>query len=369
METAQKFGVTETPLAAVQQRAGAQLGVWFGCNLPDSFGDVREEFRYAHHSVALIDKNYRAYISLAGPDRVRYLNAILTNNIKDLATSRGIVSLLLNAQGHILAEIETYALQEQLFCVSYAMIRQRLVETLEKYIIMDDVTLTDETQQYGTLALEGPAAAKLTSDISGVDVASLEELERRDARVDTIPCAVSRRSPGGLTGAEFLVQRQELENLWRVLEEKARGVGGGPLGYSALSALRLEEGIPWFGYDFGEKQIPNEAGLLETHLSFTKGCYTGQEIVERVRSRGHVNRQRVHLKFGGTHVPNSGESLSANGNEVGYVTRAAFHPGLGCPIGMAYVRREFSAAGGELHWRHGTARVSKFPDEIRANYA
>src|SRR5690349_18095893 len=160
METAQKLSAMETPLAALHQRNGARSGVWFGCQLPDQFGDLRQEFRFAHESVALIDKNYRCYLSLTGPDRVRYLNAILTNNVKDLALSHGIVSLLLDSQGHILAEIDTYALSEQLFCVSYRMIRQRLIETLEKYIIMDDVTLVDETQRYGTLALEGPAAAR-----------------------------------------------------------------------------------------------------------------------------------------------------------------------------------------------------------------
>jgi folate-binding protein YgfZ len=366
MQTAEKRNVLDTPLATLQQRAGAQLGVWFGCNLPSDFGDWREEFRLAHDSVALADKNYRAYISFTGPDRVRYLHAILTNDVKSLSPGQGIVSLLLNAQGHILAEIETYALLEQLFCVSYAMIRQSLIETFDKYIIMDDVTLTDETQRYATLALEGPAAARLTAELTGVDLNALPELGRQDAHIGGIACTVSRRSPGNFAGAEFLVERQHAENLWRVLEEKARAAGGGPVGYVALSALRLEQGIPWFGYDFGEKQIPNEAGLLETHLSFTKGCYTGQEIVERVRSRGHINRQRVHLNFSGTRVPQAGDVLTADGNEVGFVTRAALHPLLGFPIGMGYVRRENNGPGSELRWKEGTARVSRFPDDLTA---
>src|SRR6266403_4299107 len=134
-----------TPLAAVKAQSGAQFGTWFGCSLPDHFGDWLAEYRHLREGVALLDKNYRAYLSFTGPDRVRYLNAILTNNIKDLRENYGIVSLLLNPQGHILAEIETYAFADRLFCVSYAMIRERLVEVLDKFIIMDDVTLTDET--------------------------------------------------------------------------------------------------------------------------------------------------------------------------------------------------------------------------------
>jgi folate-binding protein YgfZ len=367
VEIAQKVRVVDTPLASVHQRAGAKVAPWFGCALPDEFADWRQEFRFAHESAALVDKNYRCYISFTGPDRVRYLNAILTNNVKDLAPSHGISSLLLNAQGHILAEIETYAMGEQLFCVSYEMIRGRLIETLEKYIIMDDVTLVDETQRYGTLALEGPAAERLTLELTGVDLKSLDELASQETRIGEIPCVVLRRSPGEFTGAEFLVERQYLEPLWRVLELKARAAGGGPTGYAALNVLRLEQGIPWYSYDFGERQIPNEAGLLESHLSFTKGCYTGQEIVERVRSRGHVNRQRVTLKFDGANVPQSGEVLSAGGNEAGYVTRAGLHPNLGIAIGMGYVRRENSSLASELQWEGGAARVSKFPDELQVD--
>src|SRR5947199_2894874 len=141
-----------TPLAATHLAAGAKMGVWFGCALPDYFGDPAAEYRSGRETVALIDKNYRAYLSFTGPDRVRYLNAVLTNDIKGLSAGQGNVSLLLNPQGHILAEIETYAFAEKLFCVSYAMIRERLVEVLDKFIIMDDVTLTDETGRFGTLA-------------------------------------------------------------------------------------------------------------------------------------------------------------------------------------------------------------------------
>src|ERR1700720_236512 len=154
-----------TPLAAAHLAAGAKMGVWFGCALPDYFGDAAAEYRSARDTVALIDKNYRCYLSFTGPDRVRYLNAILTNNIKDLRGSHGNVSLLLNPQGRILAEIETYALPESLLCVSHAMIQARLNETIEKFIIMDDVTLTDDTQRFGALGLEGPSAAAIVKEV------------------------------------------------------------------------------------------------------------------------------------------------------------------------------------------------------------
>jgi aminomethyltransferase len=364
MQTPETAKLIDTPLAAFHEQAGTKIGAWFGCALPDDFGDWQREYWFAHKSVALIDKNYGCYLSFTGPDRVRYLNAILTNNIKDLAPAHGNVSLLLNPQGRILAELETYALPEGLFCVSYAMIREHLIETLDKYIIMDDVTLTDDTQRFGTLALDGPAAARIVSELTGVDLHSLAELARQDARAGAIPCTIIRRSPGKFAGAEFLVERIHLEALWHALQEKTKAAAGGPIGYSALSALRLEQGIPWFSYDFGEKQIPHEAALENSHISYTKGCYTGQEIVERVRSRGQVNRRRVGLRFTGGAVPTPGDILTSDGKEAGFLTRAAFAPALSSAIGMGYVRKDNNSPGNALEWQGGTATVTNFPADV-----
>jgi folate-binding protein YgfZ len=376
METASTNEALETPLAALHRSAGAKMGVWFGCTLPDEFSDWRAEYRFARESVALIDKNYRAYLSFSGPDRVRYLNAVLTNNIKDLATGQGIVSLLLNPQGHILAEIETYVLPDSLLCVSYAMIRARLIEVLDKFIIMDDVTLTDETERYATLALEGPKAAAAVKELTGLALQSMNDLALADVEIlrfaqddnikktaekNLIPCRVVKRSPGKIPGVEFVVEREKLAELWQILSDAARKHGGGSMGYTALNALRLAQGVPWFGVDFGEKQIPHEAGLQDSHISYTKGCYTGQEIVERVRSRGQVNRQRVELVFSGDTVPQAGTPLTMDGKEIGYVTRAAQIPEPPGVLGMGYVRKEGSAVGSVLQWSDGTATVAQFP--------
>lgn len=346
-----------TPLTELHRTRGTHMGVWFGCALPSDFRDWRAEYGFLRKSVGVLDKNYRACLEFTGPDRVRYLNAILTNNIKGLTANHGTVSLFLNPQGHIQAEIETYSFGETLFCVSFAMIREQLVEGLEKYIIMDDVTLNDRTAEYGTLALEGPQAATIVKELSGVELGTFSELETRESSVGSIPCRIIRRSPGDVAGAEFLVERRHVAPLWMVLEEAARKMGGGPAGYTALNVARLEQGVPWFGYDFGEKQIPHEAGLQDSHISYTKGCYTGQEIVERVRSRGHVNRVRVRLKFEAKEQPQAKTLLSVEGKEVGFVTRSGFSPAENAWIGMGYVRREKSAAGSKLEVAGGIATV------------
>jgi folate-binding protein YgfZ len=364
MEATGTQRVLETPLAQLHRNAGAKLGVWFGSALPDDFGDWQREYFFAKRSVALIDKNYRAYVLFTGPDRVRYVNAILTNNIKDLLPSQGNVSLLLNPQGRILAEIETHAQADRLFCVSYAMIRESLLETLDKFIIMDDVTLTDETQDYGTLALEGPAAATVVSELAGVDLNAMEDFSSADAFIESLPCTITRKSFGPVLAADILTKRENLESLWEVLLAKTKAAGGGAMGYTALNASRLEQSVPWFGYDFGEKQIPHEAGLQDSHISYSKGCYTGQEIVERVRSRGQVNRRRVELIFPGERVPSANEVLTADGKEVGFVTRASALPLRPFAIGMGYLRKENNAVGSRVDWSGGVAEVAKISEGL-----
>jgi folate-binding protein YgfZ len=355
-------GALATALSELHRKNGAKMGVWFGCELPDNFGEWQAEYRALRETAGLLDKNYRSYLEFTGPDRARYLNAILTNDIKGLKENHGTCSLFLSPQGHIQAEIETYAQSETLLCISYAMIRERLIPAMDKYIIMDDVTLTDRTETYATLALEGPEATRVAMELSGIELGDMDELELLETKVDGIRCRIGKRSPGGIPSAEFLVERTKVEELWSILEAAVGQVGGRPVGYKALSTVRLEMGIPWFGYDFGEKQIPHEAGLQDSHISYTKGCYTGQEIVERVRSRGHVNRVRVSLQFAAAvNQPEANSPLLWDGKEVGYVTRSAFSPAMNGWIGMGYLRREKSTVGSVLESASGSATVIATP--------
>lgn len=353
----------QSPLRELHEGAGATLGEYFGCELPARFTNSREEYFFARNTVAVADKNYRAFFNFTGPDRARYLNAILTNNIKDLQPGQGIPSLLLNPQGHIMAELETYGLADRLLVVTYAMIRERTAATLDKFIIMDDVVMEDVTEQLGTVSIEGPLSSKIITSLGGPELELLSEVSHMETEIAGIRCRIVRRSPGGVAGGEFIASRESLPKLWQSLVDAARANGGGPIGYDALSALRLEAGIPWFGYDFDDTTIPHEAGLENSHISYTKGCYTGQEIVERVRSRGHVNRRRVGILFSGEAIPAGKTPLKVGGAEVGFVTRSAFSYALERPIGMAYVRREHNSVGSKLSWAGGEAEVIALPIE------
>jgi aminomethyltransferase len=357
----------ETPLRAQHESRGASLGTYFGCLLPERFTDFSKEYRQARDAVAVLDANYLAAVSFTGPDRIRYLNALLTNNIQELTPGHGCAALLLNPQGHILAELEVYSVPDQSFLtLSHALVRERTVSTLDKYIIMDDVTMEDLTDNQGCIAVEGPGTAELVKTLCGMDLLAMAEFDLAKTEIGQSSCFIARRSHYGLPGAQFLAARELLPTLWKTLLESAEAIGGGPVGCAALNALRIQAGVPWFSYDFDDAVIPYEAGLESTHISFSKGCYTGQEIVERVRSRGHVNRRLVGLEFASRVAPEKGTKLLVEGREVGYVTSAAFSPALARVIGMGYLRREHNSAGTTVECAGGgAATVVELPFELQ----
>ena len=351
----------ETPLLDLHRASRAEISEYFGTLLPSRFGDFTAEYRAARHAVALADTNFRAFFSFSGPDRQRYLNAVLTSNVRDLKPGQGAIGLLLTPQGHILAEVETFALAERILASSHAMVRERTFSTFDKFIIMDDVALEDMTSSTGTLDLVGPRAAELISELARVDISAFPASAHIEAALGSIPCRIIRHTWIDHPAAMLVVAREQLAALWQELEGPVRAHGGAPAGLEALNSIRLESGTAWFGQDYDERNIPHEAGLELSHISYEKGCYTGQEIVERVRSRGHANRRLTGLQFLAGEPPAPGTKLFFTGNEAGHVTSAAISPLLGRPIGLGYVRREHSSIGTRLDASGTAAEVISLP--------
>lgn len=375
----------DTPLLNEHKIAGATLSPFHGVTLPEQFTAFPEEYRAAREAVAIFDTNWHTIVELSGPDRVRYLNAIVSNDVKSLGEGRGTLALLLKPQGHILAELEIYALQDRLLVLSHASVRERTVATLDKFIIMDDVTLSDVTDRFGSLAIEGPRAGTVIAEACGLALEGFSEHAIAEVEIDGVACHLIRHSHFGFPGAEIIAPRERLALLWRNLHASVIAQHGAAIGTRAVNSLRLEAGIPWFPDDFNDSVIPHEAALEATHISFSKGCYTGQEIVERVRSRGQVNRRRVQLKFSVADPPvpltrlyardtesqsagskgaqpaggsvEVAERAGAETKDVGIITSSAFSPAADAAIGMAYVRREHNAPGTVLEFTGGTAEV------------
>src|SRR5215472_7803156 len=229
----------ESPLMKDEMAAGAKPGEFFGCILPGTFAGFQAEYRAARESAAIFDTNWHATFALTGPDRVRYLNAVVSNDVKSLGEGQGLLALLLNPQGRILAELEIYALADKLLVRTHDSVRDRTRETLDKYIIMDDVELADVSDEFGSMAIAGPRAASLIEKAGNLKIATEPEFSITDAVVDEIPCQLVRRSQIAVCGAELIAQREHLAELWRRLTLAVKEQGGEPAGFEAYESLRL----------------------------------------------------------------------------------------------------------------------------------
>jgi folate-binding protein YgfZ len=346
-----------TPLLEKHRAADAPIAEFYGCALPQRFSGFEKEYWAAKRAVSIFDTNWQAIVFLTGRDRVSYLHAISSQDIRGLAAGRGTLAVLLNPQGHILAELEVYALPENLLVLTHAAFRERTVATLKKYVIGSQVQIDDQTDRLGSLAMAGPRALETLAEVCAVALNEVPDMSVVESSIDGAPCYWLKRSLFSEPGAQLISGRETLAVVWDKLLPAVRARGGEPIGMDALNALRLEAGIPWFPADFNDAMIPHEAAIEGTHIAFHKGCYTGQEIVERVRSRGHVNRKRVRLRFSTATPPPAGAKLRVNGAEVGSVTSAAFSPQAGAAIGMGYVRREQFTVGSCVDYEGGTATV------------
>jgi folate-binding protein YgfZ len=352
MET--RTSIFETPLLGEHRTTGARIGEFTGCRLPEGFSDFDSEYRAAKQSVALIDTNWRLTANFTGRDRAKYLHAITSGNVKDLATENGTLALLLNPQGRILAELEVYALTESILLRSHVSLREQTIGTLRKYILGSQVKLEDATEATASFAIEGPRAAETIQQLCGLNLGDLAEMSISEVSIDQKKVHLLSRSHFDQPGAEFLVPREAISHLWTVALAAVRAHEGAPIGMLALNSLRLEAGVPWFPTDFNDTVIPQEAAVENSHIALNKGCYTGQEIVERVRSQGRVNRKRVLLKFSSAAPPPPGTKLRAASGEVGAITSAAYSPANGAAIGMGYVRREQHAPGSMVEYDGGS---------------
>jgi folate-binding protein YgfZ len=282
---------------------------------------------------------------------------MLSNDVKSLEPGQGVYATLLDVKGRIVADLRLYSEPDQILVETDVDLLQKAMRALERYIIMDDVTL--ERLRWWGLAVQGPRSRALVGSLEG-ELPPLPEFGHLRGGYSGMPLHIVRASSTGEEGYElWMTQEAESETakaLWERVLAHASGLGALPCGTEALEMLRIEAGIPRYGDDLGEDTLPLEAGLLNA-LSFTKGCYVGQEIVERARSRGHVNWKLVGVAVDSVAPPSPGEKAMLEGREVGEVTSACFSPSLHRSIALAYVRREASEPGVRLTLASGSAAV------------
>jgi aminomethyltransferase len=292
-------------------------------------------------SAGWLDLSSRGVIRATGEDRARLLHAMTTAHIQELKPGEWRYVFFLSAQGRILADANILCREDDFLIETEPVTRTFLYGHLDKFIIADDVTLEDLSGAVSVVGLEGPKA-KEVAVAAGLDT----------------PWTISST---GTPGLRFIVPAQELPELAARLEN-AGAVRAAP---ADARVVRLENGRPRFGEDITERFIPHEVRLAGA-VHFGKGCYLGQEIVERVRSRGQVNRLLTHLHMPPGGVPAPETQLENGGERVGFITSADFSPGENCVFALGYVRTDHARPGTQLTCNGATATVTDRYKELQA---
>jgi len=297
----------------------------------------------------------RALIELTSDDRVRWLNGMVTNNVRDLAAGHGVYAFLLNPQGHILGDLYAYNRGESLHVETERSQLDRILATFDRYIIMDDVEVKNISEEVSVLGIAGPRACEVLQKAQ-FEISHLAPLQFRGISWQGAPLTLVRGDNPAVQSFELYLTPATAS----VARDALAAAGAQVVGEEALELLRIASGVPRYGRDIRERDLPQETEQARA-LNFSKGCYVGQEIVERIRSRGAVHRMFTGFKVEGS-LPASGSKIQSEGKDVGEITSSASLPiGGEFKAALGYIRREMAAKSSHLVAGESRLRIAEVP--------
>lgn len=311
------------------------------------------ELRAVREGAGLFRLPGRGVLEVAGGDRVRWLDGMISADVKGLAPGAGAPGLLLTRQGRIVADLFVLAHAEQFWLELAAAALPAVEKRLAGYVIADDVTLRARGD-LARLAVEGPRAAERLA-AAGADAAGLAPNAWRACTLAGAAVSIAAYGFTGLGGFQLFVPAAAVDAVAEAL--LASGVAAASS--DTLECLRIVAGVPWLGRDLDESVLPAEA-RLDAAIATRKGCYTGQEVVTRMRSRGRVGHLLVGLRFASATPPERGAEIHGDSGRIGQLTSSARVPGEDA-IGLGFVRAEAAEPGTAVHVAGVAARIVALP--------
>jgi len=335
----------QLPLRARHELGGALFVDRSGWEVPASYSGLDTEVFGVRASAGIIDHSDRVKVRLSGADRVSFLNGLVTKDVAAMKAGQWTYALVLNPKGKVVGDTWVYAMEDAFLLDLLRDESSWVLDHIRRHLVSDDVTI-EELPAVAHLAVHGPLAPNLVRRVLGSTKAPGpgEFLTLPVDRKRSV--LVSSSDYLRLPGFRFLSWTDSLDDVWRSLTASGPTVGSGaiPIGREAWNILRIEAGRPRAGVDMDENTIALEA-RMEPAISFTKGCYEGQEVIARATYQGHMNRLLVGFRAEGDAIPARGDPVLVGGQHLGNVTSAAYSPTLRSVIALGYVRRPNDAPG------------------------
>jgi folate-binding protein YgfZ len=352
-EAVEQIANRKSPLNETYLRLGAEMRLEDGWSVPGNYGDTLFEYASVREGgVGLIDLSSRGRIMVSGSEAIQFLNGLITNDMKTLAEDSWMPAAFPNVQGRLIASVRVTRLRDvqtetdRNVCPTFlidteAATHDRVLKTIERFTLAGDFRVTDVTNQTAHITLQGKKAAQVVGTVLGEDVAGMAPTEAKQTvwpRSEvTRNSTVVRATHTGEDGFDLIVKASDAIGLWDALH----AAGARPVGYDALEMLRIEAGIPRYGIDIDETNVVTEAALDDA-VSYTKGCYVGQEIIARIKYRGHVAKRLTGITFAQAVKVEAGAAIkSMDDKEIGRVTSSIYSPHLGQTIGLGFVKYDY----------------------------
>jgi glycine cleavage system T protein len=350
-ELVERTKLLQSPLEDMHVALGATMIERDGWSVPANYGDETAEYAAVRDGGAgLIDLSLRGRMLVSGSEAIQFLNGLITNDMKTLAEGSWMPAAFPNVQGRLIASVRVVRLKDggtgKNACPTFlldteAATHQSVLKTIERFTLAGDFRVTDITNNTAELSLQGSDSANVLRSVVGEEVTGLAPNGAMTIQWDESDMTLVRASHTSEDGFDLVLNSKHAASLWRALED----AGARPVGHHALEVLRIEAGVPRYGIDMDESNVVTESNLDDA-VSFTKGCYVGQEIIARIKYRGHVAKKLVGM------ITNQGVKLQAGASikstddkDIGRITSAAYSPHLGQIIALAYVKYDYLTPG------------------------
>ena len=355
-EALEQISIRKSPLDQTHTRLGAEMRIQDGWSVPGSYGDVLFEYAAVREGGAgIIDLSARGRILVSGSEAVQFLNGLITNDMKTLAANSWMSAAFPNVQGRLIASVRVVRLKDERtdrnVCPTFLIdtepaTHERVLKIIERFTLAGDFRVTDITRQTALLSVQGGKSAGTVGSVLGEEAAGIAanraiQIRRQQSDVADLigDVTVIRTTYTAADGFDLIVNSDQAGSLWDALQS----AGARPVGYDALEILRIEAGLPRYSVDMDETNVVTETALDDA-VSYTKGCYVGQEIIARIKYRGHVAKKLSGLAFEQAVKVEVGAAIkSADGKEVGRITSVTYSPHLGRTIALGYLKYDYLA--------------------------